>query len=305
MIDFFYILVIIIVEVMYIHYIVEDEYDGIKMKDYLRGRGGFSHRMLIHVKNHGLALRSGIILRARDILHAGERIDIRFPPQNQSDIALWDQMIDIHYEDEFLLVVHKPPNMAVHPTLNYPDGTLANAIAGYYQKTGITAPVRILGRLDKGTSGLIVISKQQYVHGRLTDFASGGLIVKEYYALAHGRVLPECGTIDLPLARMEDSIIKRVVSKEGKHAVTHYQTVAFGSDCTLLKVILETGRTHQIRVHFAHIGHPLVGDWLYGNQSELISHHALQVFHLQFPHPISGKKMDFSLPLDADIEKLL
>lgn len=211
----------------------------------------------------------------------------------------------IVYEDESLLVIDKPAGLLVHPTSGPPEPTLANAVvhhlsAGQHRPGGFHP----LHRLDRNTSGLILIAKNPHVQHLLSG-DGGKQITREYLALVSGAVRPAAGIIDAPIGRRPGSIIERMVNPDGQPATTLYETVRVLAGHCLLKLKLETGRTHQIRVHLAHIGHPILGDDLYGGSTEHIQRQALHAARLRFTHPLTGEQLDLSAPLPADMAGVL
>jgi 23S rRNA pseudouridine1911/1915/1917 synthase len=213
--------------------------------------------------------------------------------------------LDIVYEDDYLLVVNKPPGMNTIPSREHPSGSLANALVGYYEKTGLTATSHIVTRLDRNTSGLVLIAKHRHVHHLFSEAQKKGLIKRTYEALASGQVTEEQGKIVEPIGRKSDSIIEREVRADGQYACTNFQVLGRCEGFTHLQLQLETGRTHQIRVHMAFLGHPLLGDDLYGGETNLIQRQALHCRRVQFFHPFQMKEMQFSCGLPADMEKLM
>lgn len=207
----------------------------------------------------------------------------------------------IAYEDDFLLVLDKPAGMLVHPTVSERGGTLYDYVKDYYEHRSITADIHPVSRLDRNTSGLVIFAKEPIVQFWLNQQE----VDKEYLALAQGRLQQMQGIIEAPIARKEGSIIERCVDYErGKYAKTAYEVLGYYGSNTLLRVRLYTGRTHQIRVHLAHIGHPLVDDNLYGTPGPQ-SRHALHAYRLAFKHPVSDDFLEITRILPADLRKIL
>lgn len=221
--------------------------------------------------------------------------------------------LSILYEDEDILVLIKPAGMPIHPSQNNRDNTLANALAYYFEQKGQAFVFRCINRLDRDTSGLTIVAKHfvsagilgSFVANKSSDNASHSL-TREYLAISRGSVTPPCGTITAPLGRKPGSIIERCIDFEnGESAITHYRVIAEKNGYSLISLILETGRTHQIRIHLKHIGHPIVGDYLYNPDYEGIHRQALHSYRLSFRHPITWETMNFTAVLPEDMRNLL
>jgi 23S rRNA pseudouridine1911/1915/1917 synthase len=213
--------------------------------------------------------------------------------------------LSIVYEDDYLLVVNKPPFMSTIPSREHPTGTLANALLYYYDQQQLPTTIHVVTRLDRDTSGLLLVAKHRHVHHLLSELQKRGQIKRRYEAVCHGQLSQDKGTIDAPIGRKSDSIIEREVREDGQRAVTHFQVIKRMQHYTHVSLQLETGRTHQIRVHMSHIGHPLVGDELYGGSREKLSRQALHSKELSFFHPFVQKEYCFQSDLPEDMKRLI
>lgn len=281
-------------------YVVDQCEAGTTVEQFLKKRG-YSHQVLVHLKKteNGI-LADGTWAYTRDRLSAGSRLDICLTESDASEqIEPVPLPFGIVYED--LMVVNKPADMPVHPSMNNHDNTLANAVSWYCREKGERFPYRCINRLDRNTTGLLIIAKHMLSAAILYGQMRQRKIHRTYLALVEGK-LEEPGVIDLPIGRKEGSTIERMVDFEhGERAVTHYKPLKQGSDWTLVQCVLETGRTHQIRVHMSYLGHPLPGDFLYNPSDHTMDRQPLHSWKLSFVHPISGKQMEFEQPLPEDM----
>ena len=280
-------------------YLVEK--DGVSVEGYLR-RLGLSRHLLTVLKAAPDGLRvNGAHARTVDRMHAGDRLTLRVyetaPSRNILPVAA---ALDIVFEDDDLFVVNKPAGMAVHPSQGNREGSVANALAYRYQQRGEPFVFRAIGRLDKNTSGLVLLAKNALSACLLAGQSERGELSRRYLAVCTGK-LPEAGCINAPIARAPGSVLLREVRPDGKRAVTHFRRLRYENGYSLAEVCLETGRTHQIRVHFAHLGYPLPGDFLYNPDHALISRHALHAHALRLRQPVSGEALRFSVPLPPDL----
>ena len=252
-------------------------------------------------------LVNGIWVHLNDKLIENDALTIHIQESESSEkIPPVEHSLNIVYEDEDIIVINKPAGMPIHPSQNNYYNSLANALAWYYQQQGENFIFRCTNRLDRDTSGLTVIAKHMLSSNILSAAVRRHDIHREYLAVVRGSVTPNSGTIDAPLSRKDGSIIERMVDFEhGERAVTHYQVVDEKNGHSLVSLHLETGRTHQIRIHMKHIGFPLVGDYLYNPDMEYITRQALHSHRLKFIHPITGEPMEFVAPLPEDMQKIL
>lgn len=234
----------------------------------------------------------------------GDTITINFDyKEDNSNIVPTKMDLNIVFEDDWLLVVNKPAGIAIHPSVLHYSDSLCNGIRFYFDKIGLKKKIRPVNRLDLNTSGLVVFAKCEYIQECLINQMKNKQFKKEYLAVCNGFFDKKSGTINLPISRKENSIIERCISENGQTAITHYEVLKEFDNYSLVKCSLETGRTHQIRVHMSAIGHPLLGDSLYGSISDLINRQALHCFNLQFIHPVYNNDLNFwgDLPNDFKI----
>lgn len=278
---------------------------GATVEQLLRRRG-FSHALLVKLKNapDGLSISGARVFTNRRLAD-GEILRVQVPEEPPNfNILPVAQRLCIVYEDEDLLVINKPAGTAVHPSQDNRESSLANGLAAWYLQRGEPFICRAIGRLDKNTSGLVLFAKNALSGCVLSAAAQRRDLRREYLALCKGE-LPPRGKIDAPIGRVPGSAILREVRTDGRRAVTHYTRLCFADGLSLARIWLETGRTHQIRVHMAHIGHPLPGDFLYHPDVSRIARHALHAARLRFPHPVHGRLLDFAAPLPADMAQLV
>lgn len=250
----------------------------------------------------GAVLINGQPADWRQTIHPGDSVVIRWP--GECNIPPLPLPLDIVYEDEFLLVADKPAGLLVHPTGDPAEPTLANAVVHHYRLHGVHCGFHPAHRLDRNTSGLVLIAKNPHIQHLL--FAGGGKnLSRVYLALVAGSPSPAAGVIDAPIGRHPASIIQRIVRPDGKLAVTFYETLRNLGEYSLVRLRLATGRTHQLRVHLAHIGHPILGDDLYGGPTLSIQRQALHAAELVFPHPVTHETLSLASPLPQDMARLI
>ncbi len=290
-----------------ITYQIDSFSDGLRIEQYLR-RKGYSYQNLTQLKKMPQSiLRNGVWEYMRAPLRAGDTLTVHIQETESSpNIPPVRLPLDIVYEDEDIIVVNKPSGIPIHPSLNNYRNSLANALMYYYQSQGKPFIFRCTNRLDRDTSGLTVIAKHMVSSSVLSDMTARHEITREYRAIVRGHLVPPAGTINAPIGRTGSSLIERRIDFEnGENAVTHYRVVDEKNGYSLVSLILETGRTHQIRVHMKHIGYPLIGDYLYNPDMEAISRQALHSGRLTFRHPITGEELSFTAPLPEDMARVL
>jgi len=290
-----------------IQFTIQQDEAGLTIKQYLQTKQQFSRRLMTRLTKEKDYIRVNNRPRRIDYrLQGNDLLTVTFPTEQIGTRMVAEQIpLNIVYEDEHFLIIDKQPNIAVMPSFNYPKGTIANGILGYYEKKQLPYTVHVVTRLDRNTSGLMVIAKHHYSHSLFAKMIEERTLIRKYTAIVQGKMTTTQGTITSRIGRVEDSIIKRTVTHTGKRAITHYDVQTVTDSYSVVYIQLETGRTHQIRVHFSHIGHPLIGDDLYGVTSDEIDRQALHCHEIQFNHPITKKPLTFQAKLPADIQLLL
>lgn len=263
-----------------------------------------SSTFIRRMKREGRVRLNRLPVRVDTKLQAGDILELVLPIETTDGLEPQRIPFSVLYEDAHMLVVDKPAGIAIHPTFNYSSGTLANGVVHYWQTKGKSYRFRAINRLDKDTSGIVLIAKHVYAYNRLSYQQEFKYMAKRYIAYVYGRLTKEQGTIDLPIGRKEGSIIEREVRSDGQHAVTQYRVLQQTDTISVVEIQLLTGRTHQIRVHMSHIGHPLLGDDLYGGQRNYISRQALHAHQLTFLHPITTMPMMIEAPLPSDMRNI-
>lgn len=289
---------------------INEEKTGIRIDKFLADANPDWSRSQIQdwIKND-LVLVNGKVIKSNYKLRLNDEISVTEKPVEEIDLVAQDLGLEIYYEDKDVAIVYKPKGMVVHPAPGHPDGTLVNGLMhAITDLSGINGEIRpgIVHRIDKDTSGLLMIAKNDIAHRGLVDQLVDKSVTRKYTALVHGVIPHEFGTIDAPIGRNQKDRQEMAIVDNGKHAVTHFNVLETFDKYTLVECVLETGRTHQIRVHMKHIGFPLVGDPKYGPKKTMdIGGQALHAGVLGFEHPVTGEYIEHSAPLPEYFEELL
>lgn len=288
------------------HTVLPEE-EGRMVKGILRGSLQLSYTLLKSLKwRENAILLNGQSVHVNAIVHAGDVVSVALSERTPREDLYCENTAapNIVYEDEDLLVLNKPAGVAMHPKADDAAApSLAAMLTGYLGEGSVP---HFVSRLDKGTSGLLIAAKSGYVHDRLRRALHSSELRREYRAVAVGLVTPPCGVINAPIGRADGSIIRRCVREDGLVSRTEYEVLQTTERFTLLRLRPETGRTHQLRVHMAYLGHPLAGDWLYGTEDKnLIARPALHSYELWFTQPITGQELHFTAPIPQDMQRLL
>lgn len=287
-------------------YIIKEDEKELRIKELLKRHFGFSTRLMTKLKANNCVQLNGAFVKMYEKGNPGDRITV-FLPEENSHFEPEDIPISVVYEDDDLLIINKQPGYVVHPTKGHPCRTMANGIMNYMIKNQKHFKIRFVNRLDMDTSGLLAIAKNSHCQDDIQKQMYESGVTKKYVAVVHGIIDEDEGTVDLPVDKEEEDKAKRAVVEGGYPSVTHYKVLErFEKGYTMVELVLETGRTHQIRVHMSHIGHPIVGDVLYGEASVwLIDRQALHARYLSFRHPVTGRFLELEAPLPDDMLALL
>jgi len=290
---------------MKLEYVVKDDtYKAVK--DVLEKVFRISKRLALKLKLGKHILLNNMPCNMKDAIKRDDTLTINLDyAEDNSNIFPLDIPLDIIYEDDSFLIINKPSGLAIHPSLNHYYDNLSSAVKAYFDKIELQKKIRPVNRLDKDTSGLVVFAKNEYIQECLIKQMADHVFQKEYIAVLDGLLEERSGTINLPIARKKDSIIERCISDDGDIAVTKFELIKYlDNKLSLVKFSLETGRTHQIRVHVSAIGHPIIGDTLYGKSLELIDRQALHAYKIRFIHPIYKTTLSYTAPIPTDIQKV-
>ena len=290
-----------------VEFVVPKRLDGCVLRDVMRREFGISAKQITRMKQHaGSICCNGEPVFVIHRVNTGDRLKLVLEENAKSEtIVPTHGEITVRFENQDILVVEKPAGLAVHPAPGDREKTLANYVVWHYQNLGEQIVYRPVNRLDRGTSGLMVIAKNAYSHTALVRDLHTDAFVREYFAVVHGLLPQTEGTVNAPIARAKGSVLRREVSQNGAAAITHYRVEKTVDNLSLVRLRLDTGRTHQIRVHMAYLGCPLVGDFLYGTESDQIGRCALHSTRIALTLPLSDERIDLTSDLPNDMKKLL
>ena len=285
-------------------YIISPEDDGRLIKRVIRGKMGVSHRQFSDLKQRGGFILDGAPVFANRIVREGQTITLTLMDEESGRAEMDEAPVDVIYEDDDIIIINKDAPLACQSSVKQPTNTLENRLMYRYRDQNFV--FRPVNRLDKGTSGLMVATRHAHAQNILQEQLHTDSYVREYLAVVLGMPDPEEGMVDAPIRKAEGATVKREVGEGGRPSVTMYKTIRKGREFSLVRLRLLTGRTHQIRVHMAHIGHPVAGDFLYGTEDERLPRRfALHSHYLSIIHPMTGERMEFTAPLPEELKRLL
>ena len=291
---------------MELKYIVNKLSNYSNVRQVLKNEFNMSNRLITKLKQNKLIFLNNKETYLDKSISANDVIKCIIDFNESSDNIISTKMfLKIIYEDDYLLVVDKPFNMAVHPSILHYENSLSNGVKDYFESIGLNRKIRPINRLDRDTTGIVLFAKNEYIQECLIKQMAAKFFYKEYLAVLDGLLDNQKDTINAAIARKESSIIERCIDQNGAKAISHYEVIDSKNNLSLVKFVLETGRTHQIRLHSKHIGHPIIGDTLYGKESELISRQALHCHKISFTHPVTKNKIEFVSPMPEDMQKAI
>lgn len=291
---------------MKLTYTIQPNDNFFNVKELLKLKFQISDRLLVKLKKNKKIWLNSTPTFVDSRLKPFDIVEILIDFEEKSENIIPTQMdLNIIYEDEYYIVINKPSDIAIHPSILHYTDSLANGVKFYFEQKNIKKKIRPINRLDKDTSGIVIFAKNEYIQEFLVKEMKKNTFFKEYIAVCEGMFESKIGTINLPIGRKENSIIERCVCSDGDIAITHYNVLKSLKNTSVVHVTLETGRTHQIRVHLSNIGHPILGDTLYGNHSSVINRQALHAYKVKFIHPITGLNVEYIATIPSDIKSII
>ena len=276
------------------------------VKEILKAHYQISDRLLTKLKKDNRIFLNNKPVYVTEKVSFGDILNVNMNFEETSENIIPTKMnLEIVFEDEYFLIINKPANLPVHPSCNHYENSLSNGVKYYFDSINLKRKIRPINRLDKDTSGLVIFAKNEYIQEALIKQMKSNIFKKEYIAILEGNLTENSGTINAPITRKSGSIMEREVSENGEVAISHFELIKNFEKYSMVKYTLETGRTHQLRVHSKHIGHPILGDTLYGSQSDLINRQALHAYKINFVHPITKQDMKLEINLPEDMKKLI
>lgn len=291
---------------MKLTYTIQPNDNFFNVKELLKLKFQISDRLLVKLKKNKKIWLNSTPTFVDSRLKPFDIVEILIDFEEKSENIIPTQIdLNIIYEDEYYIVINKPSGIAIHPSILHYTDSLANGVKFYFEQKNIKKKIRPINRLDKDTSGIVIFAKNEYIQEFLVKEMKKNTFFKEYIAVCEGIFESKIGTINLPIGRKENSIIERCVCSDGDIAITHYNVLKSLKNTSVVHVTLKTGRTHQIRVHLSNIGHPILGDTLYGNPSSVINRQALHAYKVKFIHPITGLNVEYIATIPSDIKSII